>query len=249
MRFRVSCSAALLLVLAACGGAHRQAGPFAYDASAPLAIRSEGVYATATWAVVRALSYRGVDSTRVDAYLVVPRTPGRHPAVLFLHGSGGSRLDLLVPAARLARRGAVTLAITEPPTAETYRPLVVDARRALDLLAARRDVDPSRLGVVGFSLGGQIAAILAGADPRPVAVGVIAGRGTDVALYWVRRTHARLYFQAGTHDDVVPHAQLLALMHAAPGTPKITWYPIGHTLTAQLLDDQLRWQAARLGLR
>ncbi|HTO82806.1 MAG TPA: dienelactone hydrolase family protein, partial [Methylomirabilota bacterium] len=86
---------------------------------------------------------------------------------------------------------------------------------------------PGKVGVVGFSLGGQIAAILAGADPRPVAVGVIAGRGTDVALYWIRRSHARLYFQAGTEDEVVPHAQLLALMHAAPGTPKVTWYTIG----------------------
>ncbi len=249
MRFRVSCSAALVLVLTACGGAHRSAGPFAYDASAPLAVRAEGVYATAPRAAVRALSFRGAGSTRVEAYLVVPRAPGRHPAVLFLHGSGGTRSDLIGPAAKLALRGVVTLTITEPAAAETYRPLVVDARRALDLLDARHDVDASRLGVVGFSLGGQIAAILAGADPRPVAVGVIAGRGTDVARYWIRRSRARLYFQAGTEDEVVPHAQLLALMHAAPGTPKISWYTIGHTLTAELLDDQLRWQAARLGLR
>ena len=145
-------------------------------------MRSSGIYATSRKADVHTISYRGAGSSRVDAFLVVPHSAGRHPAVLFLHGSGGSRQDLIGPAAKLALGGAVTMTITEPSDAQTYRPLVVDARRALDVLAARRDVDASRLGVVGFSLGGQIAAILAGADPRPKAVGIVAGRGTGVAL-------------------------------------------------------------------
>ena len=62
--------------------------------------------------------------------------------MLFLHGSGGNREDLLLPAAQLASRGFVTMTISQPNDAPTFRPLVVNARRALDLLAARRDVDP-----------------------------------------------------------------------------------------------------------
>ena len=69
------------------------------------------------------------------------------------------------------------MTISQPNDAQTYRPLVVNALRALDLLAARRDVDPTRLGVVGFSLGAQTAAILAGDDPHVKTAGIIGGRG------------------------------------------------------------------------
>jgi dienelactone hydrolase len=246
MRFCVWCSAAVLLT--ACGAGHGAADPFAYDASVPLAVHNAGLYASSPRADIHAVTFRGIGTTRVGAYLVVPRSAGRHPAVLFLHGSGGNRKDLIVAAAKLALRGAVTMTISEPNDARTYRPLVVDARRALDLLTSRLDVDPSRLGVVGFSLGAQTAAILAGDDPRPKAVGVIAGRGTDVARYWIRRTRAHLFFQAGTEDAVVPHPQLLALMRAAPDDPRIAWYGLGHDLGTRLLADQLNWQASELSL-
>jgi dienelactone hydrolase len=240
------CSAVLLL--AGCGGAHVR-DPFAYDRSTPLAVRSEGVYATAPWATIRAFSFRGIGRSRVEAYLVDPNGSGRRPAALFLHGSGGTRLDLLAEAALLARRGVVTMTIGYPSAAATYRPLVVDARRALDLLAARDDVDARRLGVVGFSLGGQLAAILAGDDPRVRSAGVIAGRGNAVTLYWIRRSRARLFFQAGTADAVVPHGRLLALMDAAPGRPRVRWYPLGHELSRRLDADQAAFQARVLGAK
>lgn len=250
MRSRCSCSALLLVLLAAgCGGgAHRGAHrPFAYDHARPFAVRGFRVAATAAWGTMYRFSFAGVDGTRVPALVVVPKAAGRHPAVLWLHGSGGDRTDLIVPAALLARRGAVAMTISEPNDAQTYRPLVVDARRALDLLAGRRDVDPARLGVVGFSLGAQTAAILAGVDPRLKAVGVIAGRGNAVTRYWVHRAHAHLFFQAGTHDEVVPRAQLLALIHAAPGHPKVSWYDAGHEVPPVLAADQIAWQARELG--
>ena len=72
------------------------------------------------------------------------------------------------------------MTISQPNDAPTFRPLVVNARRALDVLAARPDVDPKRLGVVGFSLGAQTAAILAGDEPRLKAVGIMSGRGGPV---------------------------------------------------------------------
>ena len=239
MRFLFWCSAALLV--AGCGGAAHH-DPFAYDRSAPLDVRGHGVYAQSSWATIRSISFGGV-----DAYVVVPRAAGRHPAALFLHGSGGGRDDLIGQAAVLARHGVVTMTITYSSDAETYRPAVVAARRALDVLAARKDVDPKRLGVVGFSLGAQIAAIVAGDDPRPSAVDVIGGRGNAVTLYWIRRAKARLFFQAGTHDEVIPHTELLALMDAAPGRPRIRWYPAGHLLTKEIDEDLVAWMARALG--
>jgi dienelactone hydrolase len=238
MRSLCWCSA--VLVLAACGTGGHARDPFAYRHT-PLAVRDAGVVLSGPRTVVHDVSYAGESGSRVLGFLLVPRAAGRHPAVLFLHGSGGTREDLLVPAAVLANRGFVTLTISQPTDTETYRPLVVNARRALDLLAARRDVDTHRLGVVGFSLGAQTAAILAGDEPRLKAIGIVAGRGTDVARYWVRRAHARLFFQAGTHDEVVPHAQLVALERAAPDHPRIRWYPTGHGMSQKAFADQVDW--------
>jgi dienelactone hydrolase len=60
---------------------------------------------------------------------------------------------------------------------------VVDLRRGLDLLAARSDVDPKRLGYVGHSFGAQWGAILSAVEPRLTAVVLMAGV-PDQASIW-----------------------------------------------------------------
>ena len=185
----------------------------------------------------------------MNAFLIVPRTGGKHPAVLFLHGSGGNREDLLLPAIELAARGFVTMTISQPNDAATFRPLVVNARRALDLLAARQDVDAARLGLVGFSLGGQTAAILAGDESRLKAIGIVAGRGSETRALLDPQAHAHLFFQAGTKDEVVPHPQLVALIRAAPDHPLVRWYAAGHGMSRRAFDDQIAWQVREIGFR
>src|SRR4029079_3370196 len=92
----------------------------------------------------------------VPAYVVIPSGNGPFGGVLFLHGSGGTREDLIGQAAILAKRGYVTMTITYPNDTEAYRPAVVAARRALDVLAARTDVDGSPLGGPGLPPGGAL---------------------------------------------------------------------------------------------
>src|SRR3954453_4945441 len=94
MRCLCWCSAAL--VVAGCGGAKTH-DPFAYS---PVRAQQQGVYATSSFATIRAFSFGGI-----DAYVVVPTSAGRHPAALFLHGSGGGRDDLIGYAAVLAKHG------------------------------------------------------------------------------------------------------------------------------------------------
>jgi dienelactone hydrolase len=237
---------AAALLLAGCGG-HRAPNPFAYDHDRPLAFKDQGVALSGPKAAVHVVSYQA--SGRVNGFLILPRTAGKHPAVLFLHGSGGNREDLILPAIELVAHGFVAMTISQPNDAPTFRPLVVNARRALDLLAARKDVDAARLGLVGFSLGGQTAAILAGDESRLKAIGIVSGRGSEVPLYWIHRSSAHLFFQAGTKDEVVPHQQLVALIRAAPDDPLVRWYATGHGMSRRAFDDQIAWQVREIGFR
>lgn len=238
-------SAALVLLVAACGAAP---GPYDYDIRAPLAFRDAGVVNHDYPVEIHDVSYAG-DGHRVAAYLLLPpKRSGRHAAVVYLHGSGGTRLDLVTFAAKLSLRGAVTMSL-DVPQSDAYRPMVVDVRRALDLLGRRPDVDPKRIGIVGYSLGGQLAALVAGVDSRPAAVGIIAGRGTPETNEAIASARADLFFQAGVADQVVPPAQLEALVDAAPeGHRKVTWYPTGHGMSVAAFEEQNAWQARELGL-
>src|SRR5262249_14406930 len=56
-----------------------------------------------------------------------------------------------------------------------------DGQRGLDYLYARADVDPTRVIVVGHSLGGEIATYVGALDPRPAAV-VVTGFSPDLGV-------------------------------------------------------------------
>jgi predicted esterase len=165
---------------------------YAYDASAPLDVREER---RSSWLGARLLelSYASPRGGRVPASLLLPAsvsTGGRAaaPAVLIQHGAGSSRAEFLGEAAALARGGVAVMLIdapmNRPPfpdwTSFTTRDRrifvqnVVDWRRGIDMLAARRDIDGGRIAFVGHSYGGTIAAILAGVEQRLDAVVVMA---------------------------------------------------------------------------
>ena len=52
---------------------------------------------------------------------------------------------------------------------------MVAVRRAVDLLRAGREVDPNRIGLVGWSLGARVGAVTAGVEPRLHAVVLMSG--------------------------------------------------------------------------
>ncbi|MCP5539680.1 MAG: acetylxylan esterase [Akkermansiaceae bacterium] len=59
---------------------------------------------------------------------------------------------------------------------------VFDTRRAIDLLLAREDIDPDRIGVAGNSLGGAVAGWMAALDPRVRAAIVCGWAYDDISL-------------------------------------------------------------------
>jgi pimeloyl-ACP methyl ester carboxylesterase len=102
-----------------------------------------------------------------------PRESGRHPAVVFIHGSGAEgRWANGFLADYVARRGVVALIYDKRGVGEstgdwkmsTLEDLSRDAKAAVHLLAGRPDVDPQRVGLYGHSQGGFIAPIVAAAN-------------------------------------------------------------------------------------
>lgn len=127
----------------------------------------------------------------VPAYLYVPEQQGyirKLPAMLVLHGTGdkGKRIvDGESPkpnrahAKELAEQGYVVIAPDYPGmgdlgdydfNADRYQSGTMKALfshiRCIDLLAARKDVDAERIGVLGHSLGGHNALFAAAFDKR-----------------------------------------------------------------------------------
>jgi len=189
--------AALLAAFAGCGGSashsasSTSAGPFAYDASTPLRFVDRGRVNRNYPVAVDDVSYTS-GRDRVSAFLVhAPGAKGRRPAVIYLHGAGGDRQELLVPSTWVAARGGVALTITAPssvlpsPTGQgaafvrwqgdTQRRDVVAVRRAIDLLSQRKDVDSKHIGFVGWSSGSHTGGILAGVEPRLQAIVLMSG--------------------------------------------------------------------------
>jgi dienelactone hydrolase len=71
-------------------------------------------------------------------------------------------------------RGILTF--TEQDREEQIQ-LIIDLRRAIDLLMARPDVDPERIAYLGVSYGGAMGGLLTGIDHRLQACVLIVGDG------------------------------------------------------------------------
>lgn len=199
-----------LVALAGCGGSDSAAedppattttgtttapaeqGLFDFDRAASLDV-TEGETSQQPEFTARAMSYASPGDDRVPGIVLVPKGPGPHAGVIFMHGGGGSRVDFLGDASELAKSGAVAMTIDSPfarseseqvragaVTADEAHELMVqnvqDLLRGLDVLVQRYDVDPERLAVVGYSMGVQQAATAAALDDRVRAVVLIAGR-------------------------------------------------------------------------
>jgi uncharacterized protein len=131
---------------------------------------------------------------RVEGFLLVPPGHARRPAVVFVHGSGGDRGELLPLAVWLAARNVVTLTITEPSTSAPPPPAtgaglltrardvqvrdVVAVRRAVDVLRSLPVVDPDRIGFLGWSAGAKTGTFVAASEPRVKAL-VLLSAGAD----------------------------------------------------------------------
>jgi dienelactone hydrolase len=196
-------------------------------------------------------------------------------AVLLIHGGGPIGKDsprIRVPATLLARAGFTVLTFdmkywgeratdllqtyTEQEKHErlynqpsTYLAWVAqnvkDAGRAFDFLVEERGVDADRISLVGFSRGAQISMIVAGADPRFVAVVLIHGGHFDrletghlpaacPANYIGRISPRPLLMLNGRNDaDYFPDTAVLPLQRLAGKPHEFRWTDSGHGIVTE----------------
>jgi len=190
-----------------------------------------------------ALVQRTADGAIVTAHLALP--PGeadRVPAMVIAHGSGGllpGREDAW--ARRLQALGIATFAVDSfgprgiATTSRDQSRLstmanLADALAALQLLATHPRVDPARIGVIGFSRGGQVALYSALEPLRRAIVGDDGPRfAAHVALYpscsipyhAAQVTGAPILMLLGAADDYTPprHCRAYADWFRGRGAP------------------------------
>ena len=171
---------------------------FDYDTKAPIEVKEIGVERRGDIAI-HDISYASPKGGRVPAYLVVPKGKGPFAAVIWGHwywenSPMRNRKEFLDEAVALARSGVVSL-LTDGPVArsghvENREPLndqqaddlvqqIVDMRRGVDLLVARKDVDPKRIAYVGHSYNATVGGFLSGIDRRFKAFVLMAGGLSD----------------------------------------------------------------------
>lgn len=214
-----------------------------------------------------AVSFAGGGGTQIAGWFMsgAPRIAPAPPsaAVVVSHGFGGSHEEMVPVASALVEAGFSVLVYDlrgcgRSGGRATYGAREVeDLSAAVDVLAARPDVDPERIGALGFSMGAATTVMTAARDRRIKAVASDSG-WADV-FHWLRpsrlgrwklrleelragisldslrpeRVVAQLaprplLLVHGTADDVVPCSDATSLF-AAARDPKELWLLDGVT--------------------
>lgn len=129
----------------------------------------------------RSVTFRADDGRTVTAMLF---EAGRQPApgVVLVPALGHAKDEWQVVAQRFADQNITALAIdlpgaTVPDDAKALAGWSIVIRAGLTYLAGQPGVRASALGVAGASLGGTLAAVEAGTDPRVIALALVSPSG------------------------------------------------------------------------
>ncbi len=140
-----------------------------------------------------------VEGEKVVGTLNLPDGIDNPPVIVLFHGFTGSRDELVIPAVeegifqRAARmwadKGIASLRIDFRHSGEsgadyentTVGGQVMDGLAALDYLAASGEVDPDRMAIVGWSMGGTVGASVAGRTDHDLDAVALWAPGANLA--------------------------------------------------------------------
>lgn len=197
--------------------------------------------------------------------------PGeKYPLVVYLHGSASKGNDNEIPLAQLPpaftdpvnrqnhpcyvlvpqcpATDAWVLFPGFPKSITTTEAPTVAARQVLELIHAlveAKNIDPGRIYLTGYSLGGEGTFDLLRREPGLFACGVPLAAVADTATASAIR-HIPLWAFHGSEDPVneVKYTRwMIAAMQQAGGTPKYTELQgAGHNITRAVYSDPELWQ-------
>jgi dienelactone hydrolase len=206
-----------------------------------------------------------------------------------MHGYGSNRNQFSTESLDLADRGVASMLIdsagtrsgrgagvdVQDPTyaAEVFEALVrqdvVDARRALDLLERRPEIDASRIGFIGQDYGAFIGGILAAVESRIDAFVIAAGRPEPSRFYaeelvpqesregfaerlgrfdttrLLGETDAPVLFQNPRQDREVTVEEYEDLVDVVDDA-EVRWYDSQAELPFEAFQDRAQWIAEEL---
>jgi dienelactone hydrolase len=196
-----------------------------------------------------------VDGLRLTGFLADGARSTSAPGILVAHEAPGVTIHVKDRVAMLAERGYIAFALdmyghvdlSFEESQKQARFLMSDAalmrrraRAALDVLAAHERCDSSRLGVIGFCLGGVVALELA-RDRAPIrcAVGFHPGfkrpSGSTTGAI-----DAKILLMIGEDDPIVPAEDRVALVNemkeAGADWQLLVFGGVGHSYTNRNVD-------------
>ncbi len=225
------------------------------------------------------LTYDSVHDQKVTSILAVPKKgQNPYPAVVLLAGSGGHKDSdyIRIAANMLSQMGIASVSldaqyhgdrsrdqrtgdfhfIDKHTNRDAWVQTVIDLRRSVDYLQTRTDIDPKRIGYLGFSQGGMVGGTFLGVEPR-IAAAILAVPGAGMVEWakksgrWVTEAGPALeqnanivdpvhfigsfsprplLILAATRDELIPKYATEALANAAKDPKEVIWYNAGHTL-------------------
>ncbi len=143
--------------------------------------------------------------------LICPSSPGKHPAIVLVPASGAEGREYLLPFAHfLVRHGMAVLGYdkrgvggsTGDWRTESLDDLASDAVSAIEFLKTRKEIDPSQIGMLGWSQAGWVMP-LAAARRKDVAFLIsISGAGVSPAETTIDEARGELK-AGGRRPDVI----------------------------------------------
>lgn len=187
------------------------------------------------------------DGTVLQGFLAVPeKAEGKRPGILVIHEWWGHNQHARNQAVRLGEAGYAAFALDlygkdkiadHPKDAQAFMEHVIKTpgllsqrfQAALSLLKARPEVDPTRIGVLGYCFGGTVALGMARAGEDLQAVVTFhAGLTPPDAPAAPGHVKARILVHTGGKDPMIPAEQVMAFeteMKAAKADARVVVYP------------------------
>lgn len=148
---------------------------FAWAVGSPALVTAQdrnGQAAPATAAALEIVTETGIEYAKVGDQtlkldLARPKAPGKYPGVICIHGGGwraGDKASLDALTKRLAKEGFVAVTVQYRFAPKDLFPAQVDdvrtAVRWLRAHAKELQLNPERIGAIGFSAGGHLSLLL-----------------------------------------------------------------------------------------